>query len=45
VVDIAGRKAWFFKADGSGQVEAGEIPDELAEEAELLRGSLLDYVA
>ncbi|MHB1349162.1 MAG: elongation factor G [Desulfobulbaceae bacterium] len=45
VVDIAGRKAWFFKADGSGQVEAGEIPDELAEEAELLRGSLMEYVA
>jgi elongation factor G len=45
VVDIAGRKAWFFKTDGSGQVETGEIPDDLAEEVEILRDNLLEYVA
>ena len=45
VVDIAGRKAWFFKTDGSGQSEAGAIPDDLIEEAETLRDNLMEYVA
>ena len=45
VVDVAGRKAWFFKSDGSGQADAGEIPGELAEEAEILRDNLMEYVA
>ena len=45
VVDIASRKAWFFKSDGSGQAEAGEIPDDLAEEVETLRDNLMEYVA
>jgi elongation factor G len=45
VVDIVGRKAWFFKSDGSGQSEAGEIPEDLVEEAETLRDSLMEYVA
>lgn len=45
VVDVAARKAWFFKTDGSGQVEEGEIPDDLTEEAATLRESLMEYVA
>jgi len=45
VVDIARSKALFFKTDGSGQVEEGEIPDELIDEAASLRESLMEYVA
>ena len=45
VVDIARSKALFFKTDGSGQVEDGEIPDELIDEAASLRESLMEYVA
>jgi elongation factor G len=45
VVDIARNKALFFKTDGSGQVEDGEIPDELIDEAASLRESLMEYVA
>ena len=45
VVDIARNKAWFFKTDGSGQVEEGEIPDEMIDDAANLRESLMEYVA
>ena len=45
VVDIAGNRALFFKSDGGGQVEAGEIPDELLDDAATLRESLMEYVA
>ncbi|MCL7489524.1 MAG: elongation factor G [Desulfobulbaceae bacterium] len=45
VVDVAAKKALFFKEDGSGQVEAGEIPDELLDEAAALRESMMEYVA
>jgi len=45
VVDIAGNKAWFFKTDGSGTADAGAIPDELSDEASILRESLMEYVA
>jgi elongation factor G len=45
VVDVARNKAYFFKTDSSGQVEEGEIPDELADEAARLRENLMEYVA
>ena len=45
VVDIIAHKAFFFKTDGSGQVETGDVPDELAEEVESLRENLMEYVA
>ncbi len=44
-VDIARNKAWFFKTDGSGQAEEGEIPDEMIDEVASLRESLMEYVA
>jgi elongation factor G len=45
VVDIVANKAFFFKTDGSGQVDEGGIPDELADEAMTLRENLMEYVA
>ncbi|HHO47661.1 MAG TPA: elongation factor G [Desulfobacteraceae bacterium] len=45
VVDITANKAFFFKTDGSGKAEEGDIPDELAEEAMMLRENLMEYVA
>jgi len=45
VVDIAGKTALFFAADGSGKVTSGEIPADMADEAEILRESLMEYVA
>jgi len=45
VVDVVRNKAYFFKTDSSGQVEEGEIPDELADEAARLRENLMEYVA
>lgn len=45
VVDIANSKALFFKTDGSGQAEEGDMPDELVEEVATLRESLMEYVA
>ncbi|MDH3329517.1 MAG: elongation factor G, partial [Desulfobulbaceae bacterium] len=45
VVDIIGNKALLFKADGSGKVDEGEIPEELSDEAASLRESLMEYVA
>jgi elongation factor G len=44
-VDIARQKALFFKTDGSGQAEEGEIPDEMTDEVASLRESLMEYVA
>ena len=45
VVDIANNKALFFKTDGSGQSEEGDIPDEMVDEVATLRESLMEYVA
>ncbi len=45
VVDLAGNKALFFKGDGSGGVEAGDIPADLLDEAAVLRENLMEYVA
>lgn len=45
VVDIAANRAFLFKADTSGQVEEAPIPDELVDEAMMLRENLMEYVA
>ncbi|HFQ90427.1 MAG TPA: elongation factor G [Desulfobulbus sp.] len=45
VVDLVENKAFFFASDGSGKVEAGEIPADMADEAATLRESLMEYVA
>ena len=45
VVDLVANKAVFFAPDGSGKVEVGEIPDEMADEAATLRESLMEFVA
>jgi len=45
VVDLVGNKAWFFAADGSGKVEPGETPDDLLDEAAVLRENLMESVA
>jgi elongation factor G len=45
VVDIIGGRALFFKTDGSGKVDPGDIPEELREEADSLRENLMEYVA
>jgi len=45
VVDVAANKALFFKTDGSGQVEGGDMPDEMTDEVQTVRESLMEYVA
>ncbi len=45
VVDLVENKAFFFASDGSGKVEAGGIPADMADEAATLRESLMEYVA
>ncbi len=45
VVDLVENKALFFAADGSGKVEKGEIPDDMADEVATLRENLMEYVA
>ncbi len=45
VVDLVANKAWFFKTDGSGRVNEGDIPGDMADEAAVLRESLMEYVA
>lgn len=45
VVDLVENKAFFFAADGSGKVEAGEIPADMADEVAGLRENLMEYVA
>ncbi len=45
VVDLVTMKAYTFAGDGSGKFTEGEIPGELADEAEELRGELLNFAA
>lgn len=45
VVDLVDNKAWFFAADNSGKVEPGEIPQDLADELQGMRESLMEQVA
>ncbi|MDW7774405.1 MAG: elongation factor G [Desulfobulbaceae bacterium] len=45
VVDLARGRALFFRTDGSGKVDEGEIPEELRDETESLRENLMEYVA
>ncbi|WP_456385330.1 elongation factor G [Desulfolithobacter sp.] len=45
VIDLVRNKAWFFAADGSGRVEAGDIPDDMADDVSSMREGLMEYVA
>ena len=45
VVDVVANKAWFYKDDGSGKSDEGEIPAELSDEVETLRENMMEYVA
>ncbi|NOQ46494.1 MAG: GTP-binding protein, partial [Desulfobulbaceae bacterium] len=45
VVDLTTNKALYFSADGSGKVDAGEIPGDMADDVATLRESLMEYVA
>lgn len=45
VVDLVENKAFFFKNDGSGKVEPGEVPADMADEVAGLRENLMEYVA
>ena len=45
VVDVVANKAWFYKDDGSGKSDEGEIPAELSDEVETFRENLMEYVA
>ncbi len=45
VVDLVANRALFFKQDGSGRVEGGEIPAEMADEVEAQREALMEFVA
>jgi len=45
VVDIIGNRALLFRTDGSGKVDEGEVPEDLRDEVENLRESLMEYVA
>lgn len=45
VVDLVAQKAYFFNADGSGKVTAGEIPAEMADAVHQYREGLMEQVA
>ncbi|MBW1953474.1 MAG: elongation factor G [Deltaproteobacteria bacterium] len=45
VVDLIGLKAYTFKSDGSGKLDEGEIPPEMADEVESQRLDLLNFAA
>ena len=45
VVDLLAGKAYTFEKDGSGKMTAGEIPAELADEAESARETLIEDIA
>lgn len=45
IVDIVENKALIFKTDGSGKFESAEIPADMTDEVEMLRESLMEYVA
>lgn len=45
VVDLIAHKAYFFEADGNGKAKGGEIPEEIAAEANEWRSKLVESVA
>lgn len=45
VVDLLSNKAYTFAKDGSGKMEIGEIPADMADEVEALRESLIEDIA
>ena len=45
VVDLLSGKAFTFKADGSGAMETGEVPGDLADAAESARETLIEDIA
>ncbi len=45
VVDLIGNRALYFSGDGSGKVEVGEIPADMADEVGTLRENLMEFVA
>ncbi len=45
VVDIVAKKALLFVDDESGKCKTGEVPEDLVDEMETLRESLMEYVA
>ena len=45
VVDLLSGKAYTYAADGSGKVETGDIPADMADEVEGIRESLIEDIA
>ncbi|MEM8964437.1 MAG: elongation factor G [Acidobacteriota bacterium] len=45
VVDLLEEKAYFFEPDGNGQAKPGDIPDDLTDRIEQLRGKLVEAIA
>ncbi len=45
VVDLLSGKAYTFPKDGSGQMTAGEVPAELADEVEAARETMIEDIA
>ncbi len=45
LVDIATRKAYLFNEDGSGQMTETDIPENLVDDVEIYRESLMETVA
>lgn len=45
VVDLLSNKAYTFPKDGSGKMETGEIPGELADEVEAARETMIEDIA
>lgn len=45
VVDIISQKAFLFNDDGSGKVTEADIPDEMLDDVEMYRESLMESIA
>ncbi|HLU23912.1 MAG TPA: elongation factor G [Bacillaceae bacterium] len=45
MVDLVEMKAWFYEGDSALDAVEGEIPEDLQDQAEELRGSLIEAVA
>ncbi len=45
VVDLLSGKAYTYAADGSGKMETGEVPADMADEVEGIRESLIEDIA
>ncbi|MBS4224944.1 elongation factor G [Lederbergia citrea] len=45
MVDLVEMKAWFYEGDAALDAVEGEIPEDLQEQAEELRGNLIEAVA